>query len=131
MSLKVYAWLADLVMVVHAGFVAFVVFGALLARCRPRLRPLHLAAVLYAVAISAVGWVCPLTYLENGLRAMAGQAVDERTFLARLLEPLIYGYGDLPQGLILAGTILILVASLLTYGASPGFAPRRRSERRP
>ncbi len=115
MNPRVYAWLADLVMVAHACFVAFVVFGALLARRWRRLRPLHLAAALYAVAISAVGWVCPLTYLENGLRAMAGQPVDERSFLARLLEPLIYGYGDLPQGLILAGTILILAASLLVY----------------
>ncbi|HWP35657.1 MAG TPA: DUF2784 domain-containing protein [Thermodesulfobacteriota bacterium] len=121
-----YGLLADLVLVVHFGFVAFVVLGALLARGHRRLQALHLLAATYAVGVAAVRWVCPLTSLEYWLRARAGQPVDGRGFLARLLEPVLYGWADLQEGLVLAGAVLILAGSLLLYlrptaaGASPG-----------
>ncbi len=122
-----YAWLADLVMVAHAGFIAFVAFGALPALRWRWLGRLHLAAALYAVAISAVGWVCPLTYAEDWLRMRAGQEASGRSFVARLLEPLIYGYDGVPQGLILAGAVLALAVSLAVYRSAPSLG--RRADR--
>lgn len=116
------ALLADLVMVVHFSFLAFVILGALVARRRAWLRRLHLVALAYAVLNSTFRWVCPLTYLEGWLRSRAGQPVDERSFLARLLEPVIYA--DLPPGAVLAAAVLVLAGSLAAY-----YPLRRRADR--
>jgi hypothetical protein len=113
-----YALLADLTVLLHAGFVAFVALGALVARRRPWLRRLHLAALGYAVVISAARWVCPLTYVEVWLRARAGQAVDGRTFVERLVEPLLYA--DLPPAAVLAAALAVALLSLAAY-----YSPRR------
>lgn len=115
--MSLYAVLADLTLVVHALFVVFVAFGAVVARRRPWLRGLHLAALAYAVAVAAFRWVCPLTYLEDYFRGLAGERVGDRTFLARLLEPLLYG--DLSPGLVLAAVLLVAGLSLAAY-AGPG-----------
>lgn len=118
-SVSLYAILADLALLAHAAFVVFVALGALVARRRPRLKRLHLGALAYAVAIAAFQWVCPLTYVEDYFRRLAGQPVDDRGFLARLLEPLLYG--DLPPAAVLSAAILVAVLSLAAYYPSrPG-----------
>ena len=70
--------LADAVLLVHAGFVLFVVGGLfatwvglalLLPFARdPWFRNLHLAAIAFVVAESLLGVVCPLTLWEDALR---------------------------------------------------------------
>lgn len=89
-----YAALADGVLVTHFLFVLFVVVGGLLVLRWPRLAWIHLPAAAWGVAIEFFGWMCPLTPLENELRARAGQAVYEGDFVARYLMPVIY-----PEGL--------------------------------
>lgn len=69
----VYRTLANIVMLVHAIFIALVCFGALFAYGWPWLMWLQLPAMLYGVAILWVGWTCPLTPLEKRLRRMAGE----------------------------------------------------------
>lgn len=108
-----YALLADLALVAHGVFVTFVALGALVARGRPWLRRVHLAALAYAVAVAAFRWVCPLTYVEDHFRRLAGGAVDGRTFLARLLEPLLYG--DLPPAAVLVVALVVAAVSLAAY----------------
>lgn len=84
--------LADLILIVHAAFVVFVVgglpaiwiglaAGARFARSR-RLRGLHLAAIAYVVAESLLGYACPLTEWEDALRGASG----DRGFVARWLH---------------------------------------------
>ena len=66
--------LADAVLVLHLAFVAFAVAGGLLA-WRWRWMPwLHLPALAWAATVEFTGWICPLTPLENALRAAGGQA---------------------------------------------------------
>ena len=89
-----YAALAGGVLVTHFLFVLFVVAGGLLVLRWPRLAWIHLPAAAWGVAIEFFGWMCPLTPLENELRARAGQAVYEGDFVARYLMPVIY-----PEGL--------------------------------
>lgn len=70
--------LADLVLVVHAAFVLFVVGGLLatwtgIALRRPFarnhvFRGLHLGAVAFVVAETLLGYACPLTVWEDALR---------------------------------------------------------------
>ena len=68
----IYRVLADLVLVLHLGFIAFVVVGGLLALRWRRAPLLHLPAALWGVAIELFGWQCPLAPLENALRRASG-----------------------------------------------------------
>jgi len=79
---RLYLVLADLVLVLHATFVAFVVFGLVLiwiGRFRHWdfvrnfwFRVAHVAAIAIVAAESLVGLVCPLTTWEDRLRLLAG-----------------------------------------------------------
>jgi hypothetical protein len=73
-GVMLYRLLADAVVLVHLGFIAFVAIGGMLAWRWPRLVWLHLPAAGYALAIVTVGFTCPLTPLEKHLRHLAGQA---------------------------------------------------------
>ena len=69
---------ADIVAVLHVGFVAFVIGGFVLIVAgahlgwrwvrNPALRGSHLAAVTYTLVRVWVGSACPLTVLERSLR---------------------------------------------------------------
>lgn len=79
---RFYLVLADLVLVVHAAFVAFVIVGLLLIwigwlrrwACVRNFwfRGAHLTAIGVVVAESVAGFICPLTTWENRLRLLAG-----------------------------------------------------------
>lgn len=83
-------FLADLVVVAHLGFVVFVIGGGLLLLRWPRLVWLHLPAALWGAAIEFSGGVCPLTPLENTLRAQAGEAGYPGGFVEHYLLPVLY-----------------------------------------
>ena len=109
----VYHALAAMVLLLHLGFILFVVAGAALVARRRRLLPLHLAAVTWGIAIEAAGAPCPLTGLENHLRVLAGAAGYAGGFVDHYLVGLIY-----PSGLTramqwgLAAAVLALNAVL-------------------
>ena len=102
-----YATLADLVLLVHAGFILFAAAGALLLRRFPRVAWLHLPAVFWGVGIEWSGGVCPLTPLEVWLRRRAGAAGYESGFIEHYVTALIY-----PAGLT-RGMQAVLGAALL------------------
>src|SRR5512135_1261983 len=88
-----YAVLADLVVLIHALFVLFVVFGGLTVLRWRRLAWFHLPAAIWGVAIELGGWICPLTYLENYFRRLGGGPGYSGTFIERYLEPVLYPLG--------------------------------------
>ncbi|HRI17895.1 MAG TPA: DUF2784 domain-containing protein, partial [Burkholderiaceae bacterium] len=53
--------LADAVLLLHFGFVAFVAAGALLVLHQPRLAWLHLPALAWGAYAVLSGAICPLT----------------------------------------------------------------------
>lgn len=95
-----WVWLADLVLGLHAGFILFVVGGQILivagwmlgwAWPRHRwFRLLHLCAIGYIVLEAWLGMMCPLTALENILRATSGAPVYEHGFIRYWLHQLIF-----------------------------------------
>jgi hypothetical protein len=89
-------WLADLVVALHFGFIAFAVVGALAVLRWPRLTWLHVPAAAWAVWIELSGGICPLTPLENALRARAGQSGYAGSFVEHYLVPLVYPAGLTP-----------------------------------
>jgi len=104
-----YALLADLVLVLHATFILFVVFGALLVFWRRRLIWLHIPAAAWGILIEFQGWICPLTYLENDLRAAANTGGYDGGFINHYLVPLVYPSGLTPGTQILLGLVVLFI----------------------
>lgn len=85
-----YRVLADLVLVVHFLFIAFVVAGGFAAVRWPRLAWAHIPCFVWGALIEFAGWICPLTPLENDLRVASGQAGYSGGFIEHYLLPVIY-----------------------------------------
>ncbi len=82
--------LADLVVLLHLAFIAFVLLGGLLALRWRRVPWLHLPAAVWGVAVELCRWLCPLTPLENRLRRAGGAAGYPGGFVEHYLIPVIY-----------------------------------------
>lgn len=85
-----YRLLADAVVVLHLGFVCFVVLGGLLALRWPRAVWVHLPAAVWGVWIEFTGRICPLTPLENWLRRQGGGAGYSASFVEHYVIPVLY-----------------------------------------
>ena len=85
-----YQILADVVVVVHFAFVAFVAIGSLLVLKWPRLLWPHLAVVAWAAAIVSIGFTRPLTPLEKLLRQRAANVSYEGGFINHYLDGAVY-----------------------------------------
>ena len=119
------ALFADLLVLVHLGFVGFVALGGVLAFRWPRVAWAHLPAAAWGAAIEFTGWICPLTPLENELRARGGAAPYTGDFVARYLMPLLYPEG-LTRNAQLGLGALVLVLNAAIYAC----VVRRRGARR-
>ena len=121
----------DLVVLLHLGYVAFVVSGYALiplggARGWPwvrnrRYRLLHVAAIALVALEAVAGLVCPLTALENRLRIAAGMNEAGGSFIGRLAHRIIYY--DLPGWSFTVAYALLVGAALLLWRIVP---PRSR-----
>ncbi len=109
-----YRLLADLVVLVHFGFVLFVVLGGLLALRWPRAAWLHLPAALWGAGIEFAAGICPLTPLENHLRRLGGEAGYAGGFVEHYLLPVLYPDG-LTRTVQLALGTFVLVLNLVVY----------------
>jgi hypothetical protein len=91
---------ADLVTLIHAAYVAFVVvgFAAILVGwaagwdwVRNRyFRVVHVAMILLVCCEALVGTTCPLTTWENILRVKGGESGYSRDFVGYWLDSLIF-----------------------------------------
>lgn len=110
-----YRALADVVVVLHLAFVLFVVLGALLVVRRPRVAWVHVPCALWGTLSELAGWVCPLTPLENRLRALGGEAGYRTGFIEHYVLPALYPAG-LTRGVQLALGLGALGINLALYG---------------
>jgi len=116
---------ADLVLLAHLGFVAFVLLGGLAVLRWPRLAWVHLPAVVWAVLIEYAGWICPLTPLENTLRQAGGEAAYAGGFVEHYVTACLYPSGLTRSVQIALGSI-VLVLNAVVYWR---FAARRLAGR--
>ena len=132
MSLAAARFLAGAVVVAHLGFVLFVTLGGLLVRRWPRAAWAHLPAVAWGIWIEASGGICPLTPLENHLRALGGEAGYTGGFVEHYLLPVLYPDG-LGRGEQLGLAAVVVLINAGAYGwAWHGRRGRHyRSGRRP
>ena len=100
-------------MVIHFGYLVYLVVGGFLAwRCPRAIYP-HLVAVGWAVGIVLVGIPCPLTGIEGWLRSEAGGF----GFIDRYLEGVVY-----PEEFT---TVLRVAVAVLVAVAYRGWFRRR------
>jgi hypothetical protein len=107
--------LADAVLLLHLGFILFVVLGGFLVLRRPQFAWVHVPVFLWGAAIEFGGWICPLTPLEQWLRERGGEAAYSGGFIEHYLTALIYPAGLTRniQLLIGAGVLAINAAIYL------------------
>jgi Protein of Unknown function (DUF2784) len=89
-SSNVYSALAIFVLFLHAAFIVWVIFGALLTRSRSLLRWLHITSLIWGILTELLPWPCPLTLLENWFETKAGAAPYQGGFLLHYLDKLVY-----------------------------------------
>ncbi|WP_242110760.1 DUF2784 domain-containing protein [Luteimonas aquatica] len=130
--------LADAILALHVGVVAFVVLGMLAILAggplgwawvrRPVFRIAHLALMLLIAAQAWLGALCPLTVWEQALRTRAGQATYSESFIQHWLSRLIFF--DAPWWFFVAGYSAFAALAALCWLRWP---PRRgaRSPRPP
>lgn len=92
--------LADIILLIHAAFVLFVVAGQVLVLLgwwrrwgwvhNPWFRLAHLLAIGYVVMEAWLGITCPLTVWEYELRRMAGESVHEMSFIAYWVQYFLF-----------------------------------------
>ena len=109
-----YRLLANAVVLLHALFIVFIVFGGFLAWRWRWVAVLHVPAAIWGVLIEYRGWICPLTPLENALRVKAGQAGYSGGFVEHYLLPAMYPSGLTPRIQAGLGT-LVLVVNVVAY----------------
>jgi uncharacterized membrane protein YhhN len=111
-----YRILADLVVGLHFLFVLFVVLGGLLVLRWPRLAYVHVPVAIYGALIELVGWICPLTPLENSLRARAGEVGYQGSFIEHYILPVLYPSAlTRPVQLVLGFLVLALNLAIYCY----------------
>ena len=117
--------LADAVLLIHAAFVAWAVFGVLVVWRWPWLAALHLPALAWAIWIEASGRVCPLTPLEVSLRREAGESGYTGGFIDHYVGGVLYPAGLTREAQWTMAGLLIAV-NVVVYGLLVLRAARRR-----
>lgn len=110
-----YQILADIVVLIHFAFILFVVAGGFLVLRWRRISWIHIPAAVWGTLIEFAGWICPLTPLENQLRAEAGATGYESSFVEHYILPIIYPDALTRNIQILFGLIVLMI-NLSIYG---------------
>ncbi len=127
---RIYQWLADGVLAVHVGVVAFVVFGLVLTIAGNLrgwrwvnalgFRLAHLAAIGVVAAQAWLGATCPLTSIEMWLRVQARADTYQGSFIEHWLQRLLYY--EAPAWVFTLGYTVFALLVVATWWRYP---PRR------
>ena len=111
---NLYSALATAVLLLHALFIVWVVFGASLTRSRPILRWLHIVSLIWGILTELLPWPCPLTLLEIWLEKKAGVEPYQGGFLLHYLDKLVYP--DISATVLTVAGVLVCAFNLAIYG---------------
>ena len=140
MADSTYRILADLVLITHVAFVAFVVAGLLAILIggaagwrwvrNPWFRAGHLAGMALVVVQAWLGVICPLTTLEMYLREQAGDSTYRGSFIAHWLQRLLY-YEAPPWVFVVAYTVFgaAVVVGWMKFRPRPFGSDASKAER--
>lgn len=118
--------LADAALALHFAWILFMISGAVLAAAAFRygrlfemwlFRSVHLLGIVYVGALGVLGRPCPLTLVENALRAEAGAAAYPGSFMAWHLGRLVYP--DVGPLMIMVPTLCLAAFTAAVYALRP------------
>lgn len=119
---SLYSALAIFALLLHALFIVWVVFGALLTRSRQVLRWLHIASLVWGILTELLPWPCPLTLLENWFEVKAGVEPYHGGFLLHYLDKLVYP--EVSATVLTFAGVFVCVLNLAIYGWRIGISRR-------
>lgn len=128
-----YPFLADLILVLHALFITFVILGFVLVLIgmfrrwnwskNLWFRLSHLLAIGIVVAESCFGGICPLTAWESRLRKAAGGVGYSESFIQHWLHKIMF-YDFAPWVFTVAYTVFGILVSIAWMRVPPRFSRR-------
>ena len=105
---------ADFIVFLHFTFIVFVVAGGLLVFKWRWLMEFHIVAAIWGALTVMMGWICPLTPVENMLRLAGGGSTYSDSFIERYLMPVIYPSG-LSRDMFIAMGVAVIVINIIVY----------------
>ena len=117
---------ADLMVVLHLGFIGFVVIGGFLVFRWRWVLFLHVPTAVWGALIEFQGWLCPLTPLEQQLRQASGQIGYTGGFIEHYILPIVYPSNLTREVQIVLGTFVVVI-NVAIYGWM--IAQHRRSKK--
>jgi hypothetical protein len=120
-----YGGLATAVLVVHFGYLAYLVLGGFLVWRWPKAFWPHLAAAVWGLSVVTIPLTCPLTMLEHWLRRKAGQGISDRGFIDTYIENVLY-----PERYTHLLQVLVGVLVVVSYAVAFAKFRHRRAERK-
>jgi hypothetical protein len=105
---------ADLVVLLHLGFIGFAVAGGLLVLKWRSVAAIHIPAAVWGALVELQGWYCPLTPLEQYLRREGGQGAYSGGFVQRYLMPVLYP-ADLDREMQMLLGAAVIAINLVLY----------------
>jgi hypothetical protein len=111
----IFSLAANALVLIHLGFILFVVLGGFLLLRWPRMVWIHLPAVIWGALVEINNWICPLTPWEQQLRQAAGSSGYQGGFVEHYLLPVIYPEGITDKIQLVLGLAVILI-NLVFYG---------------
>jgi len=128
-----YPFLADLILVLHALFITFVILGFVLVLIgmfrrwdwikNLWFRLSHLLAIGIVVAESWFGGICPLTAWESRLREAAGGVGYTQSFIQHWLHKIVF-YDFAPRVFTAAYTVFGIFVLIVWACVPPRFSRR-------
>jgi Protein of Unknown function (DUF2784) len=126
---------ANLILVTHALFIAFVILGLVAVMLGGYwrwdwvknwwFRVTHLLGIGIVVAESWLGLICPLTEWENRLRKAAGETIYSNSFVEHWLHKILF-YDFAPWVFTAAYTIFGIVVLIAWVIVPPGHTRNQR-----
>ncbi len=123
----IYKVLADMIVTMHFAWILFMLIGFIFTLCsffrknfwdRWLFRTIHLFGIVYVSALAIMRKDCPLTLLENALRAKYNPALTyPGSFMVYYVEKLVYPNANLL--LILIPTAFIAIFSIIIFIVKP------------
>lgn len=111
----IYRIAADLVVLIHFGFILFVVVGGFLVFKWSKASFFHIPAVIWGILVEFTGGICPLTPLENKFRLAGGEAGFKGGFIEKYIIFIIYPE-ELTRGIQILLGFVVIVINISIYG---------------
>src|SRR5690606_30770899 len=105
---------AHLVLLGHFAFVICAVCGAVVVLSVPALFRVRVPVVIWSSLVNLASWTCPLTPLEQGLRARAGRTGYEGGFIQHYVGRAVYPRG-MPRQMELIAGVSVLAWNIAIY----------------